>query len=126
MRRLRTENKIDILCLQEVDLEPNYPSEILSFTNYQLEVEINSYKSRAAIYIYIKNDLNFVKQHDLEGFDSHLVIVDIVGQVETQIINVNRSLNHHNGLTAKEKFKSQLKLIKLACTANIMILGDFN
>ena len=39
------EEKIDICCIQECDLKPDFPVNILTFKNYNLEVETNLIKS---------------------------------------------------------------------------------
>ena len=45
------ENKVDIMCLQEIDIEPNYPHNILNFKGYDFLTENNSLKARAGMYI---------------------------------------------------------------------------
>ena len=49
VERMLLENNIDILCLQETEVEENYDSGILNLNNYDLELEVNSVKSRAGI-----------------------------------------------------------------------------
>jgi hypothetical protein len=58
--------------------------------------------------------------------DSHLVIVDVVGTKQLRIINVYRCFNPQDGSTAREKFISQLLLIKSAFIPGTIIMGDFN
>ena len=50
VERKLLENNIDTLCLQETEFEENYDSGILNLENYDLELEVNSVKSRAGIY----------------------------------------------------------------------------
>ena len=45
------EHNIDLLCLQETDIEPNYPHSILSFKGYDYLTENNSVKARTGLYI---------------------------------------------------------------------------
>ena len=40
------QHKIDIICLQETDIEPNYPLNILSCNGYDFLSEKNSIKAR--------------------------------------------------------------------------------
>ena len=122
VKRLITEQKLDVLCMQETELPSDYPARLLSFRDYQIQVEVNSQKSRVAVYI--KNCVKFTRRYDLEGVDSQLVIIDIQGDREIRLINIYRSFNHQNGRTQKENFVSQLQLLKTACTANTII--DFN
>ena len=70
------EDKIELLCLQEVELEHGFPSDCMNFPNYKFEVEENSKKSRVGLFV--KNTVNYVRRADLEGVDSHLIVVDIL------------------------------------------------
>ena len=45
------ENKIDILCLQEVEIPANVAVKNLSISGFNIELETNSEKSRTCIYI---------------------------------------------------------------------------
>ena len=47
---LRSE-KIDICCLQEIEIEKNYPINILASKDYKFECETNDVKSRTGMYI---------------------------------------------------------------------------
>ena len=49
-------NKIDILCLQETEINPNLNHNLLSFPGYGVEVECNSENSKTAMYISLKID----------------------------------------------------------------------
>ena len=51
VNRLINEHSIDILCLQESEVEASFKENILSFKNYQLELDNNSVKSTTGIYI---------------------------------------------------------------------------
>ena len=44
VKRLITENKIDILCLKETELESNYPTNILSFKGFNFGATFNTEK----------------------------------------------------------------------------------
>ena len=105
VKRLITEQKLDVLCMQETELPSDYPARLLSFRDYQIQVEVNSQKSRVAVYI--KNCVKFTRRYDLEGVDSQLVIIDIQGDREIRLINIYRSFNHQNGRTQKENFVSR-------------------
>ena len=66
--RLINKHSIDILCLQECKVESGFKNNILSFKDYQLELDSNSVKSRAGIYI--NNRIAYTRRLDLEGQDS--------------------------------------------------------
>ena len=115
---------IDICCMQEVDIPRDYPNELLSFPGYNIEVETNETKSRVATYI--KDNIKYIVNKNLEGTNSNLQIIDIDQTPKLRIINIYRSFNPQGGVTQREKFKYQLQLIKEAMTENIIIIGDFN
>ena len=121
---LLKQEKIDICCLQEVDLERDYDPELLSFPGYIFEVEKNDIKSRSGIYI--SNTITYKRRTDLEGLNSHLVIIDIEGVKPYRIINLYRCFTPQEGIPAREKFNIQLDLINIALTRNTILLGDFN
>ena len=46
IKRIIKDNEIDICCLQETEIEHDFPVNILSFKGYNYESEINNQKSR--------------------------------------------------------------------------------
>ena len=58
-----TENKIDICCLQEIDIPSNYNHELLTFKGYNLLIENNEVKSRTGMYI--KNGVKFTRKNEI-------------------------------------------------------------
>ena len=62
---------------------------------------------------------------ELEGINSNLFSVDIesAGSVK-RIINVYRSFNPQNNVTARIKFKYQLELIKIAMNESFVVIDD--
>ena len=69
------EHKVDIMCLQEIDIEANYPHNILSFKGYNFLTENNSIKARAGMYI--NNTITYQRRSDLEKMDCGIIIVDV-------------------------------------------------
>ena len=69
------EQKLDIVCLQETDIEPSYPLNILTFKGYNFLSENNTIKSRAGIYI--NNTIPYQRRTDLEKPDNGIIIIDI-------------------------------------------------
>ena len=51
IENILVENKVDILCLQEVEIPTNVATKSLSINGYNIELESNSEKSRTCIYI---------------------------------------------------------------------------
>ena len=68
-------NKIDICCMQETEIKVDFPTNILTFPGYRLEVETNDVKARVAIYI--SDAVEYNRRKDLEGQNSNIMIMDI-------------------------------------------------
>ena len=96
----------------------------LDTSKFNLEVENNSSKTRVGCYV--NNEIKYLRRNDLEGADSNLVIIDIVGINQTRIINVYRSFNPQNNVSQRDKFKYQLSLMKTAVNNKTIIMGDLN
>ena len=62
----------------------NLKHELLSFPGYTMETEINSSKSRVAAYINTR--IQYLRRADLEGQDSGMIIIDLIGQRDLRII----------------------------------------
>ena len=124
LERIITTNKIDILCLQETELESDYPTNILSFRGFNLETEINKTKIRTGIYI--KETISYTRRTDLEKEDSHIVIIDLNDRKKTRVINIYRAFSPPQGLTQKTLFEQQLSVLNLATNPNTIIIGDLN
>ena len=117
-------NNIDVCCMQEVDLLVNHPTELLSFPGYNLETETNNLKIRVGVYV--NERIKYRRRSDLEGTNSHIVILDIEGHKNLRIISIYRTFKPQENITAREKFNYQLNLIKIALTPESILLGDFN
>ena len=118
------ENNIQVCCIQETELMVNLDVNLLTFPGYAIEVENNDVKKRVAIYI--SNSVNYIRRHDLERKNNHLVIIDLVGSANTRIITLYRTFRPQDNMNPNEKFESQLEIVKNAFTKNCILLGDFN
>ena len=80
--------------------------------------------------MYIKDDISYTRQTDLEANNSGLVIIDVKLKTLTRIVGVYRVFNPPGGQTQRQYFTNQLQLIKQAteqaANMNVVILGDFN
>ena len=110
------DEKINICCLQECEIDPNQDEKTLTLPNYKIELEDNEYKKRTAIYIH--NSVEYERQRHLEEPNNHIVIIDLKCKKEYRIINVYCSFSPNNNITPTERFKNQLKIIKNAMNAN--------
>ena len=80
------ENEIDICCLQETEIESSFPTGILSFKGYSLEMEMNDTKIRCGVYI--KNCINSRRWDDLELGNTHFIVIDIDPKAKYRLISV--------------------------------------
>ena len=129
MSKMIKDNNIDICCIQECEIQKDYPSNILSFKNYNLEVENNSIKARCCIYI--RGGISYVRRDDLEGVDSNLVIIEAKTNAQIYlIINLYRSFSMQGDVTPEVRFVTQINTIKSAILNNMsltpIVVGDFN
>ena len=51
------ENKIDILCMQETEIPPDFDEELIRIPGFVLELEVNAVKKRVCMYL--NSDLLF-------------------------------------------------------------------
>ena len=112
------------MCVQETEIDPEFPIDSLTISGYAYESEANEYKSRVGIYI--SNKISYTRRTEDEGTNSHVIIINLNDQVRTKIINIYRSFNPPGAHTQKSFFEMQLSIIKNASNPNTIILGDFN
>ena len=110
--------------MQETEVTNAININELSVSQYCLELENNSVKSRVGLYI--SKDINYVRRTDIEGLNSHIVIIDITGESKLRVINVYRSFAPQDGESQQSKFKYQLSIIKNAICEKFIVMGDFN
>ena len=67
------EEKIDICCLQECEVPINLDEKMLTFKDYNLELEDNVHKKRTGIYI--NNKISYTRRRDLEAKNSNIIII---------------------------------------------------
>ena len=116
LEKLIVANNIKILYLQEVEVESNLDPKLLSLKNFHFELETNSVKSRTEIFI--ATEIPYRRMYNLEGNDSHIVVIDIEGIASIKrIINVYRSFNPQNNVNARVKFtiNESLDTFKVHC-----------
>jgi exonuclease III len=69
-------NKIDILCLQEVELSHEDDLSLVEISGYTMEIEKCSGKRRSMIYIC--NTIQYERHHAKEQENSHIILISIV------------------------------------------------
>ena len=110
--------------MQETEVTSNINMKELETSNYSLELETNTEKSRVGFYISKK--LNYVRREDLEGINSNVIIIDVIGSINLRLINVYRTFSTNAGESQQTKFKSQMSIVRKAINERFIILGDFN
>ena len=122
------EKKIDICVMQEIDIHPDYNTDLLTFRGYGLITENNNMKKRTGMYI--RNEIDYNRKEELEGNGSGLVIIDVKLDNTVRIIGLYRVFNPPGNVTQHAYFTTQLQLIKIAAEQRgdrkLVILGDFN
>ena len=118
------QEEIDILCLQETEIEINIDHNLLSFPGFNYESETNTVRSRVGCYV--KSSISYVRRRDLEGFNSHLIILDVIGIRTARIITIYRCFNPQTDISPLNFFKYQIDLIRASYHENTIVLGDFN
>jgi exonuclease III len=108
------QEKNDIMCLQETDLDQNLDHSLLRFGGYTFESETNLFRSKVGIYV--DSSINYVRKLELEGVDTHVIILDILENKNLRIFNIYRSFNPANNYSPRELFKTQFNLIRRAYT----------
>ena len=124
VKQLINEESIDILCLQETELEVNLDHNLLSLPDFNYESEQNDRQARVGCYV--KSNVVYNRRSDLEGVNSHLIILDVKSKKDMRVINIYRCFNPQNGRNPFDFFKYQISLIRNSYTDNTVLLGDFN
>ena len=75
VKKLPEVNDIDVLCMQETEVMKDINHNELKISEYLLELELNTKKSRVGVYI--SKTINYVRRTDLEGIDSNLIIIEL-------------------------------------------------
>ena len=109
---LLSRNNVSICCLQEAEVQMNFPEKMLNCAGFTLELEANTFKKRARIYL--KKELKYTRRTDLEKENFHVVIIDVFLNVKIRIINIYRSFRPPNGMTPDVFFAEQLRILKNA------------
>ena len=117
-------NNVNVCCLQETEVQADFPESLLSTGGFSLALELNDNKKRAGIYI--RNDVKYVRRTDLECKNFHIVICDINTACLVRVICIYRSFRPPGMISPEAFFNAQLSILKNSLTSNCYILGDFN
>ena len=122
------EESINICCIQECEIEPDYPENLLTFRDYRIEIETNTMKSRCCIYL--NNSISYTRRKELEGINNHIIVVDLDLKEKYRLINIYRTFAPQGGVSPSDKFDVQINLISSAVVDSPnripLIVGDFN
>ena len=76
-------------------------------------------------YLYL-NGTTYMRRHDLEDKNMHVVIIDDVSSKKIRIINVYCSLRPPGNQSPEAFFLKQLLLMKKAISSDCYLVGDLN
>ena len=82
--------------------------------------------NKARVAIYVNNKIQYQRKEDLEGTNDSIIVIDIMQDKPTRIINIYPTFTHCGHLNQKTKCLYQLGIIKAEITPNTILLGDFN
>ena len=74
---------ISVCCLQETLVPLCFPEDLLNCGGFNIKLETNTLKKRTGIYI--RRDIKYVRRKDLESSDRHIVIIDVITNVKTEL-----------------------------------------
>jgi hypothetical protein len=86
VKQLVINENIEILCLQETEIVPELEASLLSFPCFEYETKNHSTKARVGCYI--KSGIKYMRCIDLEGINSHLLIIDISAERNLRLIKI--------------------------------------
>ena len=114
--------------LQEVEINKDYPINILTAKDFKIEIEKSDIKARVALII--NNDVEYERLYEFERPDLGIIAIDLNVNIKYRLITVYCQFNPQNNLSQTEHFTLQLNTIKTIIensqNRNIIIAGDFN
>jgi hypothetical protein len=85
-----TENKIDILCLQEAEIPEDYNIDLYKIKGYEIETETTLPRQTKRTSMYIRSGIKYKRRHELERPESHIIIITL-GDTGIGIASVYRT-----------------------------------
>ena len=96
--------------LQEVEINNDYPINILTAKDFKIEIEKSDIKARVALII--NNDVEYERLYEFERPDLGIITIDLNVNIKYILITVYRQFNPQNNLSQTEHFTLQLNTIK--------------
>ena len=106
--RYLKENNVDVCCLQETEVQLDFPENILNCCGYNLELENNDVKKRTGIYI--AQGIDYIRRKEYEKSGFHIVIIDLIRSLPIIIICVYCSFRP-TGISPIKFFDTQLGIL---------------
>ena len=126
VREILFNEKIDVLCLQETELEGGLGLENLKINGYELEAD---YADTIRSLVYVSSALVYERLKNT-GRDKNLIVLKIIHQKHPSlyISAIYRPWKDENGLTQGQAFADQVLEMKRLIPAReeCIVLGDFN
>ena len=103
--------KIDICCMQEIELKKDIDHELLSFNGYNLMIENNVEKSRVGIFI--RNEIKCKRRSELEGQSNGIIIIDVDLKKKYRIMNLYRVFNPTDGRSQRHYINYTMQTMEM-------------
>jgi exonuclease III len=113
------DNDIDVCCMQETELEPDLPTNILSSSDFVFEPEKSLIKKRVGLYI--RKITPYTRRIDLEEHNCHVIIIDVNVECKYHIIALYRSFKPPDQLSPIYYFRKQMRIVESKTITNTVI-----
>ena len=121
------ENKIDILCLQETEIDAEENLSIYEIPGYVTEYEKTLENQKIRTLMYVKANLNHRRRHDLEKAESHIILIT-VNENNFGLASIYRTYKLTHKATYEEALDEQISVLKtfVETQENAIVMGDIN
>ena len=120
-------HKIDVICLQEVEIVDGDDLSLLELNGFTTEIENGQGKRRTMMYI--RNTLKYERNEDKEKPNSHVILITIKENNKSiQLASLYRPFKLTTRNTHKEEFADQLDIVRTHLDSGLpsILVGDFN
>ena len=118
-----TENKLDLLFLQETEIKQNTPIQALQITGYNLELSPTYGQQNSRTCCYVKTSLKYERLSEIENSKVELIAIKTLKQKICGYYRPFLMPNHEN---ERDYITDTLEILEKLPSINVTLLGDFN